>query len=40
MAPLIEKRFELIPTAPGSDWRDLPNTVSHIPKAFQIDIRY
>jgi hypothetical protein len=27
MAPLIEKRFELIPTAPGSDWRDLPNAV-------------
>ena len=25
MAPLIEARFELIPTAPGSDWRDLPN---------------
>jgi len=25
MAPLIVKRFELIPTAPGSDWRDLPN---------------
>jgi hypothetical protein len=27
MAALIEKRFELIPTAPGSDWRDLPNAV-------------
>jgi len=27
MAPLIEARFELIPTAPGSDWRDLPNKV-------------
>ena len=27
MAPLIVKRFEFIPTDPGSDWRDLPNTV-------------
>jgi len=27
MAPLIVKRFEFIPTEPGSDWRDLPNTV-------------
>ena len=27
MAPLIEARFELIPTTPGSDWRDLPNKV-------------
>lgn len=27
MAPLIEARFSLIPTAPGSDWRDLPNKV-------------
>jgi len=25
MAPLIEARMELIPTLPGSDWRDLPN---------------
>ena len=25
MAPLIVKRFEFIPTTPGSDWRDLPN---------------
>ena len=28
MAPLIEARFTLIPTAPGSDWRDLPNKVT------------
>lgn len=27
MAPLIVKRFEYIPTDPGSDWRDLPNEV-------------
>ena len=27
MAPLSEARFELIPTTPGSDWRDLPNKV-------------
>ena len=27
MAPLIEARFERIPTTPGSDWRDLPNKV-------------
>ena len=27
MAPLIEARFELIPTDPGSDWHDLPNKV-------------
>ena len=25
MTPLVEARFELIPTTPGSDWRDLPN---------------
>lgn len=25
MAPLIEARIKHIPTAPGSDWRDLPN---------------
>ena len=27
MPPLDEKRFELIPTNGGSDWRDLPNDV-------------
>ncbi|KAB7504337.1 DNA (cytosine-5)-methyltransferase PliMCI [Armadillidium nasatum] len=25
MAPLVESRMKHIPTAPGSDWRDLPN---------------
>ena len=25
MAPLVEARMANIPTAPGSDWRDLPN---------------
>ena len=25
--PLNQKRIELVPTNPGSDWRDLPNTV-------------
>ena len=25
MAPLIEARIRHVPTAPGSDWRDLPN---------------
>ena len=25
--PLVEKRFELIPTTSGSDWRDLPNDI-------------
>ena len=24
--PIIEARVQLIPAAPGSDWRDLPNT--------------
>ncbi|KAH7980184.1 hypothetical protein HPB49_013687 [Dermacentor silvarum] len=27
MAPLVEARMRHIPLAPGSDWRDLPNTV-------------
>ena len=27
MEPLSEARVELIPTTPGSDWRDLPNKV-------------
>ena len=27
MSALVEARFRLIPTAPGSDWRDLPNKV-------------
>ncbi len=27
MSPLVEARMALIPTLPGSDWRDLPNTV-------------
>jgi len=27
MNPLVEARFSLIPTTPGSDWRDLPNKV-------------
>ena len=27
MNALVEARFELIPTLPGSDWRDLPNKV-------------
>jgi DNA (cytosine-5)-methyltransferase 1 len=27
MSPLVEARMELIPTEPGSDWRDLPNIV-------------
>ena len=27
VAPLVEARIELIPTTPGSDWRDLPNIV-------------
>ena len=30
MNPLVEARFELIPTAPGSDWRDLPNKVKSL----------
>lgn len=27
MAPLVEARIAFIPSKPGSDWRDLPNTV-------------
>ena len=27
MSPLNQKRVELVPTNPGSDWRDLPNIV-------------
>lgn len=27
MSPLVEARMHFIPLAPGSDWRDLPNTV-------------
>ena len=27
MSPLNQKRVELVPTNPGSDWRDLPITV-------------
>ena len=26
MAPLVEARIAFIPSKPGSDWRDLPNT--------------
>ena len=27
MNPLVAVRMRYIPTAPGSDWRDLPNTI-------------
>lgn len=27
MAPLVEARIAHIPTASGSDWRDLPNII-------------
>ena len=27
LSPLNQKRVELVPTIPGSDWRDLPNIV-------------
>ena len=30
MSALVEARFRLIPTAPGSDWRDLPNKVTFL----------
>ena len=31
MNALVEARMRHIPTAPGSDWRDLPNTVVPLP---------
>ena len=30
--PLQQERVNLIPTDPGSDWRDLPNKVKHLDK--------
>lgn len=31
MAPVVEARMSHIPTASGSDWRDLPNIVTRLP---------
>lgn len=30
MNPLVAARMRHIPTAPGSDWRDLPNNIVHL----------
>ncbi|CAH2980940.1 unnamed protein product [Chilo suppressalis] len=43
MAPLIQARISRIPTAPGSDWRDLPNisvTLSDGTKCKVLQYRY
>ena len=30
MSPLVNARMEMIPTEPGSDWRDLPNIIARL----------
>ena len=41
MAPLVEARIAYIPSKPGSDWRDLPNTVVRLKDGTEsVKLRY